>query len=411
MKIASTYRRLQRFFQHVIPDEDWAARLIVTLLGVKGSWTLCLDRTNWQIDAKHVNVLVLALVTRRHHTMGLSIDADRNASLTPPNRTRSIVAGISDRINRIGCPRIGDEEVRLETIDQYLRLKELQRFIAPTLGARINLTLDMQDRRPVLCEGGDFESCIITLLLNAKRALNGVGDIRIRTRKADDQDLRHVDDWQRNIIAIDIEDNRPGVPSGVAGRIFEPIFSTERLGQSAGLNLAQVRAFCIRSGGNVYLHPPGNGGAVFTLLLAASDALVANAHVKMATPEITLDKLDVYILDDNEMLANITAQLLATRSIRAQVYSSLGKLRQAAAGRRMDGVLISDINMPDCDFRDVVAFAGEGGNTLKVAFYSGTDEAFEDIHRHYPVIPTLLKPFKTDQLVELLASLAGGDIQ
>ena len=33
---------------------------------MKGPWLLCLDRTNWQIGSKHVNVLVLALVTRRH---------------------------------------------------------------------------------------------------------------------------------------------------------------------------------------------------------------------------------------------------------------------------------------------------------------------------------------------------------
>lgn len=66
VKIASTYRRLQRFFQHVTANEDWAARLIVALLGLKGPWLLCLDRTNWQIGSKHVNVLVLALVTRRH---------------------------------------------------------------------------------------------------------------------------------------------------------------------------------------------------------------------------------------------------------------------------------------------------------------------------------------------------------
>ncbi|MFV0492320.1 MAG: transposase [Pseudorhodobacter sp.] len=38
----------------------------MTLLGARGPWLLCLDRTNWQIGAKHVNVLVLALVTRRH---------------------------------------------------------------------------------------------------------------------------------------------------------------------------------------------------------------------------------------------------------------------------------------------------------------------------------------------------------
>jgi hypothetical protein len=66
VKIASTCRRLQRFFQHVAPDDDWAARLIVALPGLKGPWLPCLDRTNRQIGLRHVNVLVLALVTRRH---------------------------------------------------------------------------------------------------------------------------------------------------------------------------------------------------------------------------------------------------------------------------------------------------------------------------------------------------------
>lgn len=63
--VASTYRRFQRFFQHVDPGQDWAARLIVALLGISGPWSLCLDRTNWKIGAKDVNILTLALVTRR----------------------------------------------------------------------------------------------------------------------------------------------------------------------------------------------------------------------------------------------------------------------------------------------------------------------------------------------------------
>ena len=65
-KPASTYRRLQRFFQYVEAGEDWAARLIVSLLGITGQRTLCLDRTNWKLGSKDINVLVLAVVTRRH---------------------------------------------------------------------------------------------------------------------------------------------------------------------------------------------------------------------------------------------------------------------------------------------------------------------------------------------------------
>lgn len=63
--IASTYRRLQRFFQHVDLDPDWAAPIIARLIGPGQTWTLALDRTNWKIGTRDVNYLVLAIVTRR----------------------------------------------------------------------------------------------------------------------------------------------------------------------------------------------------------------------------------------------------------------------------------------------------------------------------------------------------------
>ena len=63
--IASTYRRLQRFFQHVDLDPDWAVPIIAHLIGPAQTWTLALDRTNWKIGTRDVNYLVLAVVTRR----------------------------------------------------------------------------------------------------------------------------------------------------------------------------------------------------------------------------------------------------------------------------------------------------------------------------------------------------------
>jgi hypothetical protein len=63
--VASTYRRLQRFFHHVALPEDWSARLVVQVLGLSGPWHLCLDRTNWKIGKRDVNILILAIATRR----------------------------------------------------------------------------------------------------------------------------------------------------------------------------------------------------------------------------------------------------------------------------------------------------------------------------------------------------------
>lgn len=63
--LSSSYRRLQRFFQHVRLDEDVVARLIVHLLNLKGPKLLALDRTNWKLGKTDINILVLAIVTRR----------------------------------------------------------------------------------------------------------------------------------------------------------------------------------------------------------------------------------------------------------------------------------------------------------------------------------------------------------
>ena len=68
--VASTYRRLQRFFQYVRPGRDlgrdWAAPLAAKLAGLTGSWYLALDRTQWKMGNREINFLVLAAVTRRY---------------------------------------------------------------------------------------------------------------------------------------------------------------------------------------------------------------------------------------------------------------------------------------------------------------------------------------------------------
>ncbi|MBX3568398.1 MAG: hypothetical protein KF914_10090 [Rhizobiaceae bacterium] len=63
--LASKYRRLQRFFQFVRLDQAVAARLVVHMLNLERPKYLALDRTNWKLGARDINILVLAIVTRR----------------------------------------------------------------------------------------------------------------------------------------------------------------------------------------------------------------------------------------------------------------------------------------------------------------------------------------------------------
>ena len=62
---ASNYRRLQRFFQYVRLDGDLLARLMVRMLNLERPKMLALDRTNWKLGNRDINILGLAIVTRR----------------------------------------------------------------------------------------------------------------------------------------------------------------------------------------------------------------------------------------------------------------------------------------------------------------------------------------------------------
>jgi hypothetical protein len=65
-KHGSNYRRLQRFFQHIRLDGDVAALVIMQMLNLRNRPNvLALDRTNWKLGSRDINILVLAIVTRR----------------------------------------------------------------------------------------------------------------------------------------------------------------------------------------------------------------------------------------------------------------------------------------------------------------------------------------------------------
>lgn len=60
----SNYKRLQRFLRHFELPYAQLAQFVVKLLGIPGPYTLALDRTNWQVGAVEVNILMLSLVYR-----------------------------------------------------------------------------------------------------------------------------------------------------------------------------------------------------------------------------------------------------------------------------------------------------------------------------------------------------------
>jgi PAS domain S-box-containing protein len=82
-----------------------------------------------------------------------------------------------------------------------------------------------EDLPPIPAHGGELNQVWTNLIDNAIDAMAGRGTLVLRTRMEDS--------W----LAIEIEDNGPGIPEEIQARIFDPFFTTKPPGEGTGLGL------------------------------------------------------------------------------------------------------------------------------------------------------------------------------
>jgi signal transduction histidine kinase len=90
----------------------------------------------------------------------------------------------------------------------------------------VNLIRDYDRSLPrIPAYGTELNQVWTNLIDNAIDAVNGQGEIRIRTCRDDDH------------VLVEIHDNGPGIPEGVREHLFEPFFTTKGVGKGTGLGL------------------------------------------------------------------------------------------------------------------------------------------------------------------------------
>jgi hypothetical protein len=58
----SAYKRLQRFLKDFSPNLDILAYFLAGLCKIPAPWSLSMDRTNWKLGKRHLNILMLSIV-------------------------------------------------------------------------------------------------------------------------------------------------------------------------------------------------------------------------------------------------------------------------------------------------------------------------------------------------------------
>ena len=119
---------------------------------------------------------------------------------------------------------------------------------------------------PVIVNPEEIQQVILNLILNAEQAIRGAkrgGMITVTTNDI------------AGMVTIAIRDDGPGVPAALAGRVFEPFFSTKEVGEGTGLGLSIAMGIAEAHGGSLSLLPTDKGACFCLSLPAAATGTVA----------------------------------------------------------------------------------------------------------------------------------------
>jgi signal transduction histidine kinase len=127
-----------------------------------------------------------------------------------------------------------------QEVDIHQGLESTLLMLRHRLKHGIDLKLDFDRTLPKICaRGSELNQVWTNLIDNAIDAMDGKGELRIRTAR----ELDHI--------LVEIADNGPGIPPEVQSHIFEPFFTTKGVGQGTGLGLETVRRILQEHSGEI----------------------------------------------------------------------------------------------------------------------------------------------------------------
>ncbi|MDH3265220.1 MAG: ATP-binding protein, partial [Paracoccaceae bacterium] len=155
-----------------------------------------------------------------------------------------------------------------QVIDLRDTLADLTHLLNRLVGERVALTLNHEPGLPpIRADRRQLEQVLMNLVVNARDAMPDGGEIRIgtATRVLGDELRRdRATVPPGRYVVVKVEDRGIGIPPDKLTKIFEPFYTSKRVGEGTGLGLSTAYGIVKQSGGFIFVDSVVGSGSVFT---------------------------------------------------------------------------------------------------------------------------------------------------
>jgi len=222
-----------------------------------------------------------------------------------------------------------------------------------TIGPGCTLQFNLQRRLPLVkADPVVLETALLNLLINARDAMGGEGEITVAVKKVRVEDGARAGLAAGDYVSIEVIDDGPGMPPEVRARATEPFFTTKPTGKGTGLGLAMAHGFASQSGGVLEIDSEAGQGATVRILLPAVDSnadVQSEASAFQPRPVNLTAAPRILLVEDEEQIAAMSADVLGEIGYRVTVAHNAERALEIFSGALEDGpfdLVFSDVVMP-----------------------------------------------------------------
>lgn len=268
------------------------------------------------------------------------------------------------------------------------------------IGDRIELTVALEpDVGKILMDETQLEQVVMNLMVNARDAIPGAGELSVRTARAW-LDAEVTGGTEAGVYAeLTVADSGNGMTPEIARRIFDPYFSTKDE-HGVGLGLATVDRIVRDARGHVVVHTePGSGTrfSVYFPLLGTRQQQPAGGRESGDLPR---GSETVLVVDDDESLCTVLTRMLELQDYRVLCSGhgsqAMRLLRELTEPLHL---VIADVVAPDGGARDLLEALSESQPTARLLLMSGYADDQSRMGLIGPGVSFIAKPYTREQMV------------
>jgi CheY-like chemotaxis protein len=159
-------------------------------------------------------------------------------------------------------------------------------------------------------DADQIRQVVNALILNARDAMPFGGTVRMHSENVEIKQAGNATLPPGHYIKVSISDHGEGITPEVAAKMFDPYFTTKALASGLGLSIGQ--SIVKKHGGLLHLESSSADGSTFAFYLPAAGVKASAPKAGGRERKFNFDRQRVLVMDDDESIRELTAQLLGT---------------------------------------------------------------------------------------------------